>query len=62
MKKTGWKVFGAIVCILLLAAGLFFGILTLVIADYGGFSSQSAPRRPVATTTWSRTACTGTPT
>lgn len=42
MKKTGWKVFGAIVCILLLAAGLFFGILTLVIADYGGFSSQSA--------------------
>ena len=42
MKKTGWKVFGAIVCILLLAAGLFFGILTLVIADYGGFTSQSA--------------------
>ena len=42
LKKTGWKVFGAIVCILLLAAGLFFGILTLVLADYGGFSSQSA--------------------
>lgn len=42
MKKTGWKVFGAIVCILLLAAGLFFGILTLVIADCGGFTSQSA--------------------
>lgn len=42
MKKTGWKVFGAIVCILLLAAGLFFGILTLVVANYGGFTSQSA--------------------
>ena len=42
LKKTGWKVFCAIVCILLLAAGLFFGILTLVLADYGGFSSQSA--------------------
>lgn len=42
LKKTGCKVFGAIVCILLLAAGLFFGILTLVVAGYGGFSSQSA--------------------
>ncbi len=42
MKKTGWKVFGAIVCILLLAAGLFFGILTLTIADCGGFSSQTS--------------------
>ena len=42
MKKTGWKVFGAIACILLLAAGLFFGILTLVVAGDGGFTSQSA--------------------
>ncbi len=41
MKKTGWKVFGATICILLLAAGLFFGLLTLVIANYGGFSSQT---------------------
>lgn len=42
MKKTGCKVLGAILCILLLAAGLFFGILTLVVAEYGGFTSQSA--------------------
>ena len=42
MKKTGCKVLGAILCILLLAAGLFFGILTLVVAGYGGFTSQSA--------------------
>ena len=42
MKKTGWKVFGAIACILLLAAGLFFGILTLVVAGDGGFTSQAA--------------------
>ena len=42
MKKTGSKVLGAILCILLLAAGLFFGILTLVVAGYGGFTSRSA--------------------
>ena len=42
MKKTGCKVLGAILCILLLAAGLFFGILTLVVAGYGGFTSRSA--------------------
>ena len=41
LKKTGCKVLGAILCILLLAAGLFFGILTLVVAGYGGFTSQS---------------------
>ena len=42
MKKTGCKVLGSILCILLLAAGLFFGILTLIIANYDGFTSQSA--------------------
>ena len=42
MKKTGCKVLGSILCILLLAAGLFFGILTLVVAGYGGFTSRSA--------------------
>ena len=41
MKKTGWKVLGAITCILLLAAGLFFGVLTLIVANCGGFTSQS---------------------
>lgn len=40
MKKTVWKVLGAIACILLLAAGLFFGALTLITAVYGGFTSQ----------------------
>ena len=42
MKKTGCKVLGAILCILLLAAGLFFGIITLVVAGYDGFNSKTS--------------------
>lgn len=41
MKKTVWKVLGSITCILLLAVGLFFGVLTLVTAVCGGFTSRS---------------------
>ncbi len=41
LKKTGVKVLGAILCVLLLAAGLFSGLLALYSALAGGFSSQS---------------------
>lgn len=40
-KKTSVKIIGAVLCVLCLAVGIFFGLISMNVALSGGFSSRT---------------------